>query len=73
MTAPAWTREDGSGNHPGHALARPAARGGYDNVKGRQDLFPVDPVLGEVDRLWWLSAAGPGVSWSRARCGRAVS
>jgi hypothetical protein len=34
-----------------------------------EDLLPADPVLGEVDRFWWT---GVGLSWPRARCGRAV-
>jgi hypothetical protein len=33
-----------------------------------EDLFPADPVLGEVDRFGWT---GVCLSWRRARCGRA--
>ena len=28
--------------------------------KSAEDLFSADPVLGEVDRLWWLSV---GLGW----------
>lgn len=37
-----------------------------------EDLFPVDPVLGEVDRLGRAGGCLSWVSWPRERCGLAV-